>query len=105
MVPSPRIDNIRRISDGGGFSFSSPLRNQSIDKDNNKNNHIPSRSVVQDVPSISSTIHNGTRFRSNPHSLVQITTHKPVIHQEDRPTIKKDLQRFRESTTEKFSKF
>ena len=105
MVTSPRNDDTRRISDvGGGLSLSDRPQNQRKDGNNNDNTS-PSRRVDHDVPLFLSSSHSGagTRFRTTTHSLAEITTHKPVISQEDRPTIKKDLQKLRESATAKLS--
>ena len=101
MATSPREDDIRRISDvGGGISLSDRLQNQRVD-----GNNTPSSSVAQAIPlfSPSSRPSASTRFRTTARSLTEITTHKPVIRQEDRPTIKKDLQKLRESATTKLS--
>ena len=82
------------------FSLSDHLRNQRVDVDYNNNSNSSSSNVAQEN-SLSSP--SGTHFRSTPRSLEEITTHKPVIRQEDCPTIKKDLQKLRESTTTNLS--
>ena len=83
MIIFPLLDDIRRISDGGGLFLSDGLHNQSLNlEDNTNNNHSPSN-IVQDVDQslFPPSVLNNNRFRPTPRFLVETTTLRPVSRQ------------------------